>query len=264
MGEMLSPGVRVFSGQFMFDLSDIGYHLSGVSNSNSIRRCILRYIGAGANERVLPDFNPRHNSRVGCDHSKGMDMDTYKVIRGRSWIVGQNDIGKNPDKIINNRQLADMDIAVHTDIISDFAVALNIRQCTDTDMVPNFRTLTYCNPVSGLKAFSNDRSGINNGATPDQRAFSNLQRMFVWFFIGAKIHPVFSKDTIRTDKGIVIQGYMTADNRITVNVYIVTDRDIIFNNDIVAQYNTLAKYNAIANDAVYSLLNSFLLYLVLR
>ena len=46
-------------------------------------------------------------------------------------VIGQDDVGKYPDKVADPRVLTDMDVAVKAHVVADLAGALNVAQRPD-------------------------------------------------------------------------------------------------------------------------------------
>lgn len=42
------------------------------------------------------------------------------------WIVRKNDIRKDPDVVSDRRMLADVDVAMKADVLTDYAVTLDV------------------------------------------------------------------------------------------------------------------------------------------
>lgn len=101
-------------------------------------------------------------------------MHTNEIFGRRCRVIGQDYIGKNPDKIVNAGKLSNMHIAVQTHIISNVTIALNIRQSSDADFIPYFCFFPHRHMMSGLESFSNHRTTIQNRITAESALCGQL------------------------------------------------------------------------------------------
>lgn len=83
-------------------------------------------------------------------------------------VVGKDDVGKDPDIVLDCAHVTNMDIAVQANIVANLAMSLNVGQRADSDVMPDVGLFSYCYAMAGFKMVAEATAGIDDGSRADQ------------------------------------------------------------------------------------------------
>ena len=100
--------------------------LRWITCHDALRGNIPTNKGHGANQRILPNSNPRHHDNFGRNNREIFDGRAYKLIRGRRRVVCKDCIGKYPYITADRSLLRYVDVAMQSNIVTDMAIAFDV------------------------------------------------------------------------------------------------------------------------------------------
>jgi hypothetical protein len=97
-----------------------------VPRDNAVRRDAFSDVAMGSDKGTCAYFNAGEYGGHCRDRAELPQRHAHLDFAGGVGIVGQDHVWEYPDEVLDNRMLPDVDVAVKTNVVADFAVSLNV------------------------------------------------------------------------------------------------------------------------------------------
>ena len=131
------------------------------------------------------------------DHREVFDDGSKQNFARRIGVIGEQDIGKQPDKITNYGFLTYVDTVVRADVMADFTMALNVTFSTELEVSSGMGEFPYGDIMACYQRLAKRGPFVKNAVGADEGIWTDDK----WCAVG-KSRRV-AEFTVSSDNGVV-------------------------------------------------------------
>ena len=121
-----------------------------------------------SHKRLFTDCDAWQYHGIRTDCHVALNCHSLHDFAGRMGVVGQHDMGQQPDEIMNGRVLADHHVALQAHEIADGAMPLNVALGPYLERHPSLGLLAHRDVVPGHKMIPKHSTFIEHTVRSDQ------------------------------------------------------------------------------------------------